>query len=1422
MTCAWLIVILGVSQVAANPLEWGLSKVDITPEEPLRLSGYADRKTPSGGIEQQLFARALAIRDSDATLTVVVSAETIGFPAALADRVAAEARRRWDIPRSRFVLCSTHSHTAPHIAGYAPNILEVELTEAERAATDRYTDALAGLMVRAAELAIDDLAPGKAFLGGSRMDFAVNRRVIRDGKWAGFGVQPGATVDHCVPILKIVRNDGTLRGIVYGYACHATTLDSSFNRVCGDWPGYASENCERKHPGTVALALIGCAGDANPEPRGKLDFARMHGARLADAVDRALNEATTPVSAPPAAHFGYAGLAPERPDAVELNARLKSGNVHEQRHARTMLEVLSRKGRLPESYPCPIQALRFGDTLTMLFLGGEVVAEYAHRLRDALPGQSVWITAYANDIFGYVASERMRAEGGYEVDYSMIFYNQPGRWESGTEDLVVRRAREITSGSSADGPSKPHEAIRTMQLDDALEIELVASEPTLRDPINMAFGPDGRLWVVEMHDYPGGRDGQGEPGGAIRVLSDRDGDGKYENGALFADGLPYPTGVMPWRGGVLVTAAPDILYLRDTDNDGKADARQVLFTGFDEANPQHRVNGFAYGLDNWVYVAGDRTGEVRSTRTGQVVNMAGRDARIRPDEGWLEPVSGVTQFGRSRDDWGHWFGGANYVPFWYYAIPDRYTRRNPFVATPRPWTSITDETRFGRVYPASRTVERFNDLFTANRFTSACSPTAYRDRLLGPSFHNALLACEPVHNLVHRSVLHWKGTTPRAVRIPAEQDREFLASTDPWFRPTRVLTGPDGAVWVVDMYRQTIEHPDWIPDVWQQRLDLRAGDTMGRIYRVFPRGQRPGPYPRLADLATETLVARLSSTNGWVRDTAQRLLVHRQDREAVELLERLVNTHAKAVTRIHALAALEGLGALSAPLLARAVRDPHPQVRKWAIRFSEPYLINDATLRQALYRAAEDPSGEVRTQAAYSLGTSQDPETARCLGRLAIRSGDDPYLRTAVVSSAMGDPETILSTVLAHGEPSESQRQLVDDLIATAVGKVAGNSDFSDRQDASTSPREDRTRDASDAQRKCLARVLAAFAPELSQPVEAWHLQALAGWFQTAARRELLRDFWVGMEAETEIFDRIVRMLRSGRAWANDGRAEPARRVAGIAVLGRCPDHLAEDLDTLASLLAPRVPQEVSAAALETLARLPYDEVPAILVDGWSSYVPRMRRDVTEILLCRTPWTLALIDGIEQGRIAPAELDASQRERLASHPDSAVRERAERVLALKSHSDRQQVLADFRSSLTLEADRARGAKVFQRVCAACHRFGDVGHALGPDLAALQDRSAHALLTALIDPNRAVEPKFVSYIAAALDGRIYSGMVVSETSNSIIIARPDGRQDELVRAEIDTLIATGKSFMPEGLERDLSPQDVADVIVYIQSESAAVR
>jgi neutral ceramidase len=420
----------------------GVARIDITPEEPIRLTGYGNRTAPSEGVEARLWAKALAIGDDRDGAAVLITADLIGVPREMTEEVARRLSGA-GIRREQIAVAATHTHTGPSLTGVLPFIFSTPLTPGEQVVVDRYSRQVVDRLEQVAQAALADRRPARLAWGQGSAGFAANRRVLKDGKWTGFGVTPSGAVDHDLPVLAVSSPDGTLRAVVTGYACHATTLEGKHNVVHGDWPGLAQTLIEQQHPGAIALVTIGTGADANPNPRGSLTDVERHAREIAGEVARLLETRLVPLTRSPAGRFQYLDLVFDRlPTRAEWQERATQKGA-DGFFGRAMLERLDRGGELPRTVPYPVQTWSFGDDLAMVFLAGEVVADYGLRLKRELDGSRLWVNAYSNDVAFYVPSRRMIPEGGYEVDRSMTYYGQPARLAEGTEDQIVAAVREL-------------------------------------------------------------------------------------------------------------------------------------------------------------------------------------------------------------------------------------------------------------------------------------------------------------------------------------------------------------------------------------------------------------------------------------------------------------------------------------------------------------------------------------------------------------------------------------------------------------------------------------------------------------------------------------------------------------------------------------------------------------------------------------------------------------------------------------------------------------------------------------------------------------------------------------------------------------------------------------------------------------------
>ncbi len=520
----------------------------------------------------------------------------------------------------------------------------------------------------------------------------------------------------------------------------------------------------------------------------------------------------------------------------------------------------------------------------------------------------------------------------------------------GQEDL----ARELPRIK----PLEPAAALESFRVHRGFRLEPAAVEPLVTDPVSVCYDADGRLYVVEMRGYPFP---EKTPTGHVTRLEDHDGDGRFDSRTIFVDGLSWPTGIVPYDGGVFIAVAPDILYAKDTTGDGVADVKKVMFTGFGTENVQGLLNGLLWGPDGWIYgVASSNGGEIRnlSRPDAKPVSVRGRDFRFKPDGSAFEAISGGGQFGHSFDDWGHRFTCNNSNHIRQIILPAHDLERNPALVPPGVVLDIAAEGPAAPVYRISqaepwrvvRTRQRAADpamrkrlppteLFAIGFFTSATGITIYRGSAYPQEYRGNAFIGDVGGNMVHRKTMSLDGAHYLATR--ADQNVEFLASTDNWFRPVNFANTPDGTLLILDMYRETIEHPWSIPEPIQKHLDLTSGKDRGRLYQLVHDGAARHRRPQLSRAATAELVSLLADPDAWWRETAQRLLIERHDDAAVALLGDMVDNRPTAQGRLHALWTLDVLGRLDPAQLHLGLQDPEPRVREQAVRLAQPRIADD-------------------------------------------------------------------------------------------------------------------------------------------------------------------------------------------------------------------------------------------------------------------------------------------------------------------------------------------------------------------------------------------------------------------------------------------------------------------------------------------------
>lgn len=427
---AFLVVVPAWAQSAWKA---GVAKAAITPRESIWMAGYAARTKPSLGVLQDVYAKALALQDSQGATSVIVTADLLGFTRDMADRIAEGARKKYGLPRERLALNASHTHSGP-VTGQLLRPA-YDLNEAHVAVIRKYTDRLLEQIVELIGNAIHNLAPAQLTFGQGLAGFAVNRRRVTLRHLPG-------PVDHDVPVLCVRGPDGGARAVVFGYACHATVL--SDYQISGDYPGFAQEALEKAHPGATALFVAGCGADANPLPRRTVDLATKYGQILATAVTDVLGGQMKLVTGPLKTVFEQVDVPFQKsPSREEFQKRLNERDTLRQRHARYMLDVLERDGKLPDRYSYPVEVWQFGRDLTMILLAGEVVVDYSLRFKKEYGWDNVWVAGYSNDVFAYIPSLRVLKEGGYEGGGAMIAYGQPGPFGAAVEEIIAEKVDEL-------------------------------------------------------------------------------------------------------------------------------------------------------------------------------------------------------------------------------------------------------------------------------------------------------------------------------------------------------------------------------------------------------------------------------------------------------------------------------------------------------------------------------------------------------------------------------------------------------------------------------------------------------------------------------------------------------------------------------------------------------------------------------------------------------------------------------------------------------------------------------------------------------------------------------------------------------------------------------------------------------------------
>lgn len=1433
----------------ALDLRVGASAVDLRSDGTMVIAGGIE---PHYAAEQEGQLRAVAAvieRPGDAKLAIV-ACDVLWVPRDLADAAVAEIERKTGISANCVLINATHTHHAPSTApahgfGVAPAFRE----ELQRG------------IVRAVEVANSRLEGGEAqmyfHLGHEHTVGSNSRQLLEDGAitWSGQQLpsekaRPTAPFDPQLPILDFRDATGRTRALLFNHSTHTIGTRSGRDVRSPSFYGLAAQELEQELGGVVSF-LEGASGSTH-------NVAPI--VPVTDCIERikgAVREARAEASARPVSHLAGA-RRPFKFHVRKFNNAEEDAKIarymtkHAPQSAERVREVFAemrrqlrdRQGAEQQTW---IQAVVFGD-VAIVGVPAEYFTVLGLEIKRRSPFEHTFVAELANDWMGYLPDREGHRLGGYQTWMGLHSFAEEGTGERMADEAVAllnelaadaaskKTSALRPSGSqsksledesvNARGSQSPAAEQRSFQLADPdLKIELAACEPDVASPVALAWDADGRMYVAEMGGYP-----TTERRGRIQRLEDADGDGKYENAMTFCDGLNFPTSVMPYREGVLVTDAPDILYLEDADGDGRADVRRVEWTGFGVGSQQLRANSLHWGLDNWIYVANGRCdGDVRrpDAPADRATSIRARDFRFHPLARTGEATLGQSQFGQAHDAWGNRFLSWNTVPIRHVLLEDFDVRPFPAAAA-EAVINLAVPSDTGQVFPVSPAPRQFNTE-QANYYNALCGLTIFTGDALGPHYAGNAFVCESLTNLVTRRRLEPSGPTFVSRRDEHEANREFLASTDNWFHPVNLATGPDGALYLVDFYREFVEHPIYVADAAAAaNVPWGNGAEHGRIWRIAridAAASSADRRPQLQLASSGELVKFLGHPNAWWRTTAQRLLVERQDRTVVPQLRQLMAEFPSPLGRLHAMYALDGLDANQEPnqlgdqsaerqsrsldvaSLQTALRDPESNVRRHAVRLaadrtgeasqaaaaateadrSDDPARDVASLRNTLLEMTNEQDAAVRFQLALAIGPHAGSDAPSALAKL-LDQDDSPLMRLAVLCGIGRHPWPLMRELL-EGADGTRQHTAFLEKASEHIG--------------------------SEADENVLAECIDWMTADPTRSTRADGLAALAGLSRGMfARGASLRDLRLPSDLQSE---RSATGLREGiriaAALAEDGgqSVEDRTRATVVAANG-APDEVER---MVATLVQPVQPQSVQTAAVWAAAHANSPAAWNGLFSQWTSHTTVTRQEMLDQALRCTAGSQALVAALEAAIVSAEELPASTREVMGQWQDESLRRRAEALLAAVARDDRALVLARYADVVTRRGDAARGAALFKQSCQTCHAIQGVGRSVGPDLASVSARRSDLLLVDILDPSRQVSPDFVSYLAATKDGRVLSGVIAAETAESVTLRREEAQQETIPRSQLEQLRASGKSLMPDGLEKNLTPDQLVDLLEFLR-------
>ncbi len=956
----------------------------------------------------------------------------------------------------------------------------------------------------------------------------------------------------------------------------------------------------------------------------------------------------------------------------------------------------------------------------------------------------------------------------------LALFITPLAWAADPFELIPR-----------EDPLSPEDSLAAFEVEGPYKLELVAAEPLVTDPVELCFDERGRMYVAEMRDYPLGPSEGITPLSRIRLLEDTDGDGKMDTSIIWADELDHVQGIILVNGGALATTWNAIVFLKDTDGDDRADLRQTLYVSDEPRHSQAIISSPRWGPGMQIYLNnGLNTQNLVHQATSQNFNVSNSGIRIDPYQSWkLSVTEGLGQYGATFNELGDHFYTTNRNPIKMTVLPREFIRRNPYSGL---HSGQTDVYPVGAtIYPVAITLTA--SVVHAGSYTAACGTHSYQGNSL-PNLRGDLLVCDPTAQLVSRHRLFSKGGTYKATAVRENPQSEFIRSHDPWTRPVNLTSGPDGALYLCDIYRRFIDHPMFLHQSYLERFDMQTGSNLGRIYRLVPKDQSAIPEKRSIPLEKpDEWPSFLKHDNHWHRTTASRLIRESGNftrRKFHSLLEDISSQHGQQ----ESFWLLESKGLITPQIISTALGSSSAPLTRAALDYLTIHPDQTEAHQVQLLSLVDHPEPRIAFLAIATLGNLPIEEIKEVFVRKLLESPNDPWLQSAILSHRNNVAAEILIALLIQAPETNLPTTLV--------------SRFSEATSREADP-------------KKLSALLTILEAPLAPSVQFAILDGIDSGLRFQKRmpqiislRSLLED----PPQEIQFRARVIRSLSNQIAQvALDTRAESIDRLAAIALVRTLPTENA--LELFGKLIAFDQTAETQKAAMQIANHLPRETVSDLLFDQWNLLGSTAQTSALQFLNAADKTRVQLLERMKLGLIPKSLLDPMSRWRYLRSKNETLKAIAQELFGPQS-SDRQSLVTEYLSAVPIDqGDPLRGQEQFVANCALCHTFRDQGNAIGPDITDVRNKPLSGLLTDILDPNRVVETQFSSYIVDTKDGRSLMGLITEENENGIVLAAP-GLVEEIPYSQIESKQATGLSLMPPGMENSLDPQAMADLVAFL--------